>query len=457
MKEKRARILKTGTSKIEGPILYWMQRAQRIEDNWSLLYAKEFADKHNQPVIIVFNLFPSFLEATLRQFDFMLKGLAETAENAAKKKFPFYIFQGHPEVTITTFIEQNNIGALFTDFNPLKLISESKQKLIKKINIPVYEVDSQNIVPTWIASPKKEFGAYTLRPKIKKLLPEYLENIPTIKLQTISTPKLKFKDITVLNPKTAIDHVKTDTTVMPVKWLVPGAKAARKQLSDFVENHLPTYAKDRNDPNLNGTSHMSPYLHYGQISAQRIAYEISSLLGVPQESKDAYLEELIVRRELADNFCHYCLDYDNFNGFHEWAQKTLNEHRFDRREYLYTQEQFEKAATHDPLWNAAQNQLTLEGKMHGFMRMYWAKKILEWTSSPDEAQAIAIYLNNKYELDGIDPNGYTGIAWSIGGIHDRAWNERPVFGKIRYMNYNGCKRKFEVKAYESKYLDRTLF
>jgi deoxyribodipyrimidine photo-lyase len=454
---KRARILQTGTGEVKGPILYWMQRAQRIEDNWSLLYAQEFATKHDQPLIIVFNLFPRFLDATLRQFDFMLKGLAETSEKAAKKKFPFYIFQGYPEETIATFIEQNNIGALFTDFNPLKLISESKQKLVKKINIPVYEVDSQNIIPAWIASPKKEFGAYTLRPKIKKLLPEFLEDIPTVKSQKTSTPKLKFKNIAVLDPQTAIDHVKTDTTVMPVKWLLPGAKAAHKQLANFIENHLPTYTNDRNDPNLNGTSHMSPYLHYGQISAQRIAYEVSSLSGVPQESKDAYLEELIVRRELADNFCYYCPDYDNFKGFHEWAQKTLNEHRFDRREYLYTQEQFEHSETHDPLWNAAQNQLKKEGKMHGFMRMYWAKKILEWTASPDEAQAIAIYLNDKYELDGIDPNGYTGIAWSIGGVHDRAWTERPVFGKIRFMNYNGCKRKFDVNSYQAKYLGTTLF
>jgi deoxyribodipyrimidine photo-lyase len=192
-------------------------------------------------------------------------------------------------------------------------------------------------------------------------------------------------------------------------------------------------------------------LHYGQVSAQRLAFQVQTLLGVNSESQEAYLEELIVRRELADNYCFYNSNYDNFNGFPDWAKKTLNEHRFDKREFLYSCDEFELAKTHDPLWNAAQNQMVRDGKMHGFLRMYWAKKILEWTPSPEEAQAIAIYLNDKYELDGIDPNGYTGINWSIGGVHDRAWTERPVFGKIRFMNYAGCKRKFDVIGFQEKY------
>ena len=166
-----------------------------------------------------------------------------------------------------------------------------------------------------------------------------------------------------------------------------------------------------------------------------------------KEDKDAFLEEMIIRRELSDNFCEYEPEYDQFEGFHAWSQKTLNEHRNDEREYIYPLGQFEAAETHDDLWNAAQNEMKITGKMHGYMRMYWAKKILEWTPSPEIAQQIAIDLNDKYELDGRDPNGYTGIAWSIGGIHDRAWFERPIFGKIRYMNYNGCKSKFDVMKY----------
>jgi deoxyribodipyrimidine photo-lyase len=199
------------------------------------------------------------------------------------------------------------------------------------------------------------------------------------------------------------------------------------------------------------SSNLSPYLHFGQISAQRIALETYKRKH-NIETKDAFLEELIVRRELSDNFCFYNKNYDSFDGFPEWAKKTLNEHRKDKREFTYNLEQFEKAKTHDDLWNAAQIEMVKTGKMHGYMRMYWAKKILEWTETPEEALEFSIYLNDKYELDGRDPNGYTGCAWSIGGVHDRAWTERPVFGKIRYMNYNGAKRKFDVKRYIQKYL-----
>ena len=167
--------------------------------------------------------------------------------------------------------------------------------------------------------------------------------------------------------------------------------------------------------------------------------------------KDVFLEELIVRRELSDNFCEYEPSYDYFEGFHPWAKKTLNQHREDKRDYLYTRGKFEYAETHDPLWNAAQNQMRLAGKMHGYMRMYWAKKILEWSPSPEIALQVAIDLNDKYELDGRDPNGYAGIAWSIGGVHDRAWFDRPVYGKIRYMNFNGCKSKFNVQKYIELY------
>lgn len=450
MQGKRARILKTG-KQIQGPVLYWMQRAQRIQDNWSLLYAAEFAALKKQPLIIVFNLFPSFLDATLRQFDFMLKGLQEVALEAESLNLQFLILFGDPVLNLSQFISQNNISNLFTDFNPLKLIQENKKNLLAKIDIPVFEVDSSNIVPAWIASNKLEFAAYTLRPKIKKLLPEFLTDIPRLKKQLIPSPKLNLAKIETISADKALSKLKIDTTVLPVKWLIPGTQAATKLMESFLQSKLNSYNLDRNNPNLNGQSNMSPYLHYGQISAQRLAWQAKTLLGVNSESQEAYLEELIVRRELADNYCYYNSNYDNFNGFHDWAKKTLNEHRFDKREFTYDSEEFEHAKTHDPLWNAAQNQMVREGKMHGFLRMYWAKKILEWTPSPEEAQATAIYLNDKYELDGIDPNGYTGINWSIGGVHDRAWTERPVFGKIRFMNYAGCKRKFDVIGFQQKY------
>ncbi len=240
-----------------------------------------------------------------------------------------------------------------------------------------------------------------------------------------------------------------DRKVFEVDWIKPGEKAANQVLNDFIEHKLVLYDANRNDPNIDGQSNLSPYLHFGHISAQRVSLEIQKKSTSASEQEE-FLEELIVRRELSDNFCFYNENYDNFKGFPDWAKKTLNEHRHDRREYIYSLDQFEKAQTHDDLWNAAQKEMVKSGKTHGYMRMYWAKKILEWTEGPEEALKIAIFLNDKYELDGRDPNGYVGIAWSIGGVHDRAWFPKPIFGKIRYMSYKGAQSKFDVKAYIKK-------
>ncbi|XP_061587460.1 deoxyribodipyrimidine photo-lyase-like [Cololabis saira] len=191
------------------------------------------------------------------------------------------------------------------------------------------------------------------------------------------------------------------------------------------------------------------------LSAQRVALQVRRY-GKASESVPPFIEELVVRRELTDNFCFYNEKYDSVEGAYAWAQKTLQDHAGDKREYLYTREQLEKAQTHDKLWNGAQYQMVTEGKMHGFLRMYWAKKILEWTRSPEEALSIALYLNDRYELDGQDPNGFVGCMWSICGIHDQGWAERPVFGKIRFMNYKGCLRKFKVAEFERKYCPKKL-
>ena len=229
-------------------------------------------------------------------------------------------------------------------------------------------------------------------------------------------------------------------------WIIPGERQARGALTHFLEQKLEFYGERRNDPTLDGQSDLSPYLHFGQIGAQRVALEVDKTGHGHDASREALLEELIVRRELADNFCFYQPHYDTFAGFPAWAQKTLNQHRGDRREYLYTVAELESGQTHDEVANVAQGEMVRRGTYDGYLRMYWAKKILEWTASPEEAQAVAIYLNDRYELDGRDPNGYAGIAWSIGGVHDRAWFERPVFGKIRYMSYNGCRSKFRVEV-----------
>lgn len=216
-----------------------------------------------------------------------------------------------------------------------------------------------------------------------------------------------------------------------------------------MKHRLEEYPLFRNDPTANAQSNLSPYLHFGQLAAQRVALQLQTH-NAPIKAEEAFLEELLVRRELSDNYCFYSPHYDSCAGFPAWAQATLSAHRKDPREYRYSLDALELSHTHDTLWNAAQREMVLSGKMHGYLRMYWAKKILEWSASPEEALTSAIYLNDKYELDGRDPNGYTGIAWSIGGVHDRAWNERDVFGKIRYMSFRGMKAKFDISAYEDK-------
>lgn len=428
-----------------GPVVYWMSRDQRAKDNWALLFAQQIAVANHSPLAVCFCLVPNFLEATLRQYAFMLKGLETLEKDLAAKQIPFFLLTGEPNPEIPRFLAREQAGALVTDFDPLDIKRSWKEHVAAKLRIPVYEVDAHNIVPCWIASPKREYGAYTLRPKIHRLLPEFLEPFPNLKKHPYPYGgKRKTTEWTKV-----WKTVKADRSVSEVSWIKPGERAGRTMLQRFLKKGLSEYNRLRNDPTESGQSNLSSYLHFGQISAQRVALAVSEI-GENVQAEEAFLEELIVRRELSDNFCYYAPNYRTIDTFPSWAQQTLDDHREDPREYLYSRDQFEMAETHDPLWNAAQMEMVKMGKMHGYMRMYWAKKILEWTASPEEALHIAIYLNDKYELDGRDPNGYTGIAWSIGGVHDRAWGARPVFGKIRYMSYNGCKSKFNVEQYMEK-------
>lgn len=428
----------------DGPLVYWMSRDQRVHDNWALLYAQRLAHEHNQELVVVFCLVPHFLEATIRQYGFMLKGLEEVEVELEKYNIRFHLLLGDPATEIPTYAQKIKAGAIVTDFDPLHIKKKWRESVARSCACAVHEVDTHNIVPCRIASPKQEFGAYTLRPKIRKVLPEYLVDIPSLKKQEREISHKK------TNWKNAYESLRIDMSVPEVTWCTSGEKAARRVLKHFIHERLHAYNTNRNDPTKDGQSDLSPYLHFGHISAQRVALEIKEH-GGGHAHIEAFLEELIVRKELSDNFCHYNPHYDSVTGFPAWAQKTLAEHAKDTREYTYTRAVFEHAHTHDPLWNAAQLQMVTTGKMHGYMRMYWAKKILEWTKSPDEALHIALYLNDKYELDGRDPNGYVGVAWSIGGVHDRAWFDRDIFGKIRYMSYNGCKSKFDVEAYIKKY------
>ncbi len=442
---RRVRVLKEGPKR-PGPILYWMSRDQRVHDNWALLFAQELAFSRQAPLAVCFCLVPNFLNAAFRQYSFMVRGLAEVERNLAERNIPFFLRTGSPDQAIPELVKSLEVSILVTDFDPLRIKRAWKRDVAKRLAIPVYEVDAHNIVPCWLASPKQEWAAYSFRPKVRRALSEFLTEIP----EPMDHPhklgntegKIAWQDILANHP--------ADRTVPEIDWLKPGEEEAQKTLNNFLEGKLAQYDQDRNDPTKDGQSNLSPYLHFGHISAQRVALAVLQAKA-PKETKDAFLEELIVRRELSDNFCFYNDNYDNFTGFPEWARKSLNARRRDEREYLYSLEELDQARTHDEAWNAAQREMVLTGKMHGYMRMYWAKKILEWTASPEQAMEIAIYLNDRYELDGRDPNGYVGIAWSIGGVHDRAWKERPVFGKIRYMGLSGLKSKFPIEDYIKKF------
>lgn len=433
---RRVRTLREGSN--EGPVVYWMSRDQRVKDNWALTYAAEEAHTRKQPLLVFFALSPGFLGATLRQYDFMLRGLEEVEAKLREKDVPFYLRTGEPPHLVSAFVKEQQAGLLVTDFDPLSLKRQWKQEVLEQVACEVVEVDAHNVVPCWIASPKQEFAAYTIRPKLRKLIPEFLTEYPKTRFPTHILPE-------PVDWEQLRKALTVDTNVRPTAF-VPGEAAAADTLSRFIEERLPSYEEKRNDPNEDAQSDISPYLHFGQISAQRIALCVKEA-EAPKASKEAYLEELIVRRELSDNFCYYNKNYDNAEGFPDWAKKTLKEHAADPRPYLYDRRTLEAGSTHDELWNASQRQMVRTGKMHGYMRMYWAKKILEWSPTIEEALATAIYLNDRYELDGRDPNGYTGIAWSIGGVHDRAWFDRPIFGKIRYMSAGGAKGKFDVTRY----------
>ncbi|XP_030608569.1 CPD photolyase isoform X2 [Archocentrus centrarchus] len=455
--KKRLRFI-SDTQKIrqgsEG-VLYWMLRDQRVQDNWALIHAQLLAAEENLPLHICFCLeVPKSELSTQRHYSFMLKGLKEVAKECKHLNIQFHLLHGAPGNVLPGFASDHSLGAVVTDFSPLREPLQWLEDVKKKLpqDIPFIQVDAHNIVPCWVASPKLEYSARTIRGKITNLLSEFLTDFPLVEKHPYTaagTAKEVDWDKTLAS-------LEVDRTVEETEWAKPGTKAGMDMLESFIDVRLKLFGSQRNDPNAPALSQLSPWLRFGQLSAQRVALQVQRSGKNAGQSIPAFIEELVVRRELTDNFCFYNKKYDSVEGAYEWAQKTLKDHAKDKRPYLYTREQLEKAKTHDKLWNAAQYQMVTEGKMHGFLRMYWAKKILEWTSSPQEALSIALYLNDRYELDGQDPNGFVGCMWSICGIHDQGWAERPVFGKIRYMNYKGCLRKFNVAQFEKTYCPKNL-
>lgn len=437
---RRSRVLRQGEGR--GPVIYWMSRDQRVQDNHALSHASILAKDASSELLVSFCLAPEFLGARREQFAFMLQGLRSVGQQLQEAGIPFHYLQGEPGVQVARLAREFKAAAVVCDFDPLRIRSKWRSDLLAGCECAVSEVDAHNIVPCWLASPKKEWAAATFRPKLKALLPAYLDELPW----KIAPMGGRFPDATGWEEALERSAGPEGGQLLPAS----GEGAARDVLSSFLRRGLDGYAVARNDPNMDGQSRLSPYLHFGQISAQRVAVEAMAT-DAPPLDKAAFLEELTVRRELSDNFCHYEERYDSSECFPAWAKASLGEHEGDKRDHIYSLSELEQARTHDPLWNAAQRQMTSTGKMHGYLRMYWAKKILEWSSNAEEALRAAIILNDRYELDGRDPNGYAGLAWSIGGVHDRAWPSRPIFGKVRYMSLGGASSKFDVDKFVSRY------
>lgn len=421
-------------------ILYWMQQSQRTHYNHGLEYAIQKGNELKKPVIVYFGITDRFPEANLRHYSFMIQGLQDVEKNLAKRNIQFVVHIEHPVDGIIKLAEDACL--VVVDRGYLRVQKEWRKQVADKIGCPLVQVESDVVVPVETASTKEEYAAYTLRPKIHQYLNRFLTELHETLVKK-SSLEYDFSSISITDPDQILKKLEVNDSVKPTSLFNGGEEEAKKVLQSFLQNHIQEYEDKSNDPSYQVTSQLSPYLHFGQISPVYVALEVRK--NAPSYA-DSFLEELIVRRELSMNFVYFNHKYDSLSCLPEWALDTLQKHESDEREYVYTLDELDRAATHDPYWNAAQKEMRLTGKMHGYMRMYWGKKILQWTETVSEGFQNALFLNNKYELDGRDPNGFAGVAWCF-GKHDRAWKERKVYGKIRYMSKEGLERKTNIGKY----------
>ncbi|MGO2117356.1 MAG: deoxyribodipyrimidine photo-lyase [Fusobacterium sp.] len=430
-------VIKENENVDKGYVVYWMQEAQRTKYNYALEYSIGIANKYNVPVYVFFNYISNYPEAQKRHFDFMLQGLLDVKENLLKRNIQFIMLDGNIEENLNEICKKARY--LVWDKSYLKFQRNQRDKLKKIINCNIIEIEGSVLIPVEKVSVKEEYSARTLRLKYNKLLSDF-DNF-----------FLKIPYEHKLKQLKEIDNLANDILPKKKKFLdgkfIGGEKEAIKKLRFFIGENLKNYGKS--SPENDFSSKLSPYLHFGQISPYYIYNEVIKVKEY-KEQRDKFLEELLIRRELAFNFVYYNKNYDNWDGItYKWAYDSLELHSKDQREYLYSLEDLENFKTHDIYWNAAQREMFCTGFMNNYMRMYWGKKIIEWSKSPIEAYKTIIYLNNKYLYDGRDPNSYAGVAWCF-GKHDRAWKEREIFGKIRYMNAKGLERKFNMDIYVSK-------
>lgn len=421
-------------------VLYWMQAAQRAGFNPALEYAVEQAQALDLPVLTVFGL-TAFPEANARHYDFMLRGLAEVEQALAARGIGFLIRKQPPHELVREL--SGEAALVVCDRGYLKIQRTWRAKVAEVFDRRLVQVEGEVVVPVETASPKHEYAARTLRPKVQRLFETYIEDLaePPVRRRADGLDLGGGLDLSRVD--LVLAELKIDQGVAPVRRFLPGQAAARARLETFTTGALPRYEVDRNRPESGAASHMSPYLHFGQISPVEIALAVRR--SGAQSGVATYLEELIVRRELAMNHAFYAPDYDRYSMIPDWARKTLADHAGDPRPHLYDRDQFEAGETHDPYWNAAMREMRATGYMHNRLRMYWGKKILQWSKTPEEAFETTLALNNRWFLDGRDANSFTNVGW-IYGLHDRPWGPQPVFGTVRSMGPNTFK-SFDAEAY----------
>jgi len=442
-RDPRVRVRRSGPLDPDGRcVVYWMHRAQRAADNPALDVAIEAGNTLKKPVVAFFGLHAFVERANLRHYRFLVEGLPELADALARRGVGF-VLRRSPDHALLPFLAAVKPALVVGDESPLRQAEGWRRTVARALRVPLWTVDADVVVPSALLL-KEQYAARTIRPRIHARLREFLVEPPSPRA---AIPWRLPRGVAHLRPSLdVLDGFPCDRSVSPVSGETGGRAEGLRRLRAFVRRRLDAYGEDRNHPEHDGTSRLSPYLHFGQLGPREVARAVLDA-GGSHAATDAFVEQLIVRRELAVNYVAFNPRYDSLDACEPWALRTLRRHARDRRPVLYTADQLEAAETHDPLWNAAQRQMVESGWMHGYVRMYWAKKILEWTRRPDEAFDLAVVLNDRYLLDGRDPNGYANIAWAIGGKHDRPWPERPVTGTIRWMSFASTSRKFDAKAY----------
>jgi deoxyribodipyrimidine photo-lyase len=433
-----------------GYVLYWMQSSQRAEQNHALEYAVQRANDLDQRLLVVFGLTDDYPEANLRHYTFMLEGLKDAQEAIEKRGIEMVVREGSPEEVA---LEAGKDASLIvTDRGYMRPQKKWREKVAREADCLVTQVESDVVVPVELASGKQEHAARTLRPKIQAYLEDFLVALRPTKVEKRST-NMQEDGLDLSDVEKVLDGMDLDRSVGALSHLYKGGNSeAKKLFRRFLKQGLGDYDANRNQPQTDYVSHMSKYLHFGHVSPTWLAFQAREA-SAKRDNIESFVEELVVRRELSMNFVFYNDDYDSYSNLPGWARKTLEEHKSDEREYTYTRKQLENAETHDEYWNAAMKEMVHTGYMHNYMRMYWGKKILEWSNTPEHAYKTTLYLNNKYFLDGRDPNSFANVAW-VFGQHDRGWTEREVYGKVRYMSSGGLERKTKPDQYVEKVEER---